>query len=139
MNCKVISTGSKGNAVVLNNIILIDCGVSFKALKDAYKSLKIVLLTHIHSDHFRKSTIKRLAADRPTLRFAAPEWLYESLIKCGADDSNIDVVEIGKIYGYGAFKISPVKLYHDVDNVGYRIFWGEEKAFMRQIQERLTE
>lgn len=129
MRCNVISSGSKGNAVVLNDVILIDCGVSFKALKDVYRDLKIVLLTHIHSDHFKKSTIKRLASERPTLRVAAPEWLYESLIKCGVEDSNIDIVEVGKIYDYGTFKISPVKLYHDVDNCGYRLFLGEEKAF----------
>ena len=128
MNCNIISSGSKGNAVVLNGVILIDCGVSFKALKDVCRDLKIVLLSHIHSDHFKKSTIRRLAADRPTLRFAAPEWLYESLIKCGVDDSKIDIVEIGKIYDYGAFKISPVKLYHDCPTCGYRIFLGEEKA-----------
>lgn len=129
MNCNVISSGSKGNAVVLNDVILIDCGVSFKALKDVYRGLKIVLTTHCHSDHFKKSTIKRLASERPTLRFAAPEWLYEGLIKCGVDDSKIDIVEIGKIYDYGAFRISPVKLYHDVENVAYRLFVGEKKAF----------
>lgn len=49
MDCEVIASGSKGNAVVLNKNILIDAGVSFKALKDVYKDLKIVLLTHIHS------------------------------------------------------------------------------------------
>lgn len=128
MNCNIISSGSKGNAVILNDIMLIDCGVPFKTLKDVYRDLKIVLLSHCHSDHFKKSTIKRLASERPTLRFAAPVWLYESLIKCGVEDSKIDIVEIGKIYGYGAFSISPIKLYHDVENCGYRIFWGEEKA-----------
>ena len=29
---------------------------------------------------------------------------------------------MGKIYDYGAFKVSPVKLYHDVPNFGWRIF-----------------
>lgn len=70
-----------------------------------------------------------MASERPTLRFAAPEWLYESLIKCGVDDGKIDIVEIGKIYDYGAFKVSPVKLYHDCPNIGFRIFVGEEKVF----------
>ena len=68
MNYNIISTGSQGNAVVVDEIILIDCGVSFKALKDVYKKLQIVLLTHIHADHFKRSTIKRLAKQRPTLR-----------------------------------------------------------------------
>ena len=49
MEYEIISTGSQGNAVVLEKYILIDVGVSFKALRKVYKSLKLVLLTHIHS------------------------------------------------------------------------------------------
>ena len=43
----IIATGSKGNAVVIDQKILIDCGVSFKALSKVYRALKLVLLTHI--------------------------------------------------------------------------------------------
>ncbi len=49
MNVNVIKSGSSGNAVQVNSFVLVDCGVSFKTLKDVYKDLKIVLLTHIHS------------------------------------------------------------------------------------------
>ena len=128
MNYNVISTGSQGNAIVLNKIILLDCGVPFRDLKDVYKDLKIVLLTHIHGDHFNKTTIRRLAAERPTLRFACCDWLLPVLIGCGVQKKNIDLLKVGKIYNYGAFKLSPVKLYHDVDNCGWRIFVGSEKA-----------
>lgn len=125
----IISTGSKGNAVVLNDIILVDCGVSFKALKEVYKDLKIVLLTHIHSDHFNRTTLRLLSEARPTLRFACCEWLVTPLLETGVSKHSIDVLEIGKIYNYKAFKVSPVKLYHDVPNCGYRLFFGKEKAF----------
>ena len=128
MNYKIIATGSAGNAVVLNDYILIDCGVSFRTLSEVRKGLKIVLLTHTHSDHFNKTTIHRLAAERPTLRFACCEWLLPELLACGVSERNIDVLKIGKVYNYGAFKVSPVKLYHDVDNCGWRVFAGEEKA-----------
>ena len=36
---KVISTGSKGNAVLLNDEILIDCGVPFRELEPYCKGL----------------------------------------------------------------------------------------------------
>ncbi len=39
----IIATGSKGNAVKIDDI-LIDCGVSFKKLKDVYKHIRLVLL-----------------------------------------------------------------------------------------------
>ena len=128
MNYNIISTGSQGNAVVLNDCILIDCGVSFKALKEVYKGLKLVLLTHLHSDHFRPQTLKRLADERATLRFGCCQWLVKPLIEAGIPKQNIDVYEIGKIYDYKAFKISPIKLYHNVENCGYRVFASGEKA-----------
>lgn len=115
---QVISSGSEGNAVIYNNAIMVDCGVSLKALQEVKRSLKIVLLTHKHSDHLKIRTLQRLQAERPTLRVACGAFLLEDLpcIK------NIDVLQVGKIYDYGAFKVSPVKLYHDVPNFGWRIF-----------------
>lgn len=128
MNYNIISSGSKGNAIVLNRFILLDCGVPFRDLKDVYKDLKIVLLTHSHGDHFNKTTIRKLAAERPTLRFACCSWLLSDLYQCGVSVHNIDVLEIGRIYNYITFQISPVKLYHDVDNAGWRVFMNAEKA-----------
>lgn len=128
MTYNVIATGSAGNAVVVNEFILIDCGVPFKALEGVYKALKIVLLTHIHGDHFNRTTISKLAKERPTLRFACCEWLVAALVACNVPKRNIDVLKVGNVYDYKAFKIAPVKLYHDVPNAGYRIYVGEEKA-----------
>ena len=115
---QVINSGSEGNAVIYNNAIMVDCGVAFKALEAIKRSLKIVLLTHKHIDHLKIRTLQRLQAERPTLRVACGDFLLEELpcIK------NIDVLQVGKIYDYGAFKVSPVKLYHDVPNLGWRIF-----------------
>ena len=128
MDYNIISTGSHGNAVVLNDYILIDCGVTFKALQEVYKALKIVLLTHIHIDHFNPTTIKTLARERPTLRFACCEWLVQPLVESGVNKSNIDVLATGKIYDYGAFRVSPFELYHNVPQTGYKVFLGAEKA-----------
>lgn len=125
----IINTGSKGNAVVIGGTILVDCGVPFSALKGVYRDIKIVLLTHIHVDHFKPSTIRMLTQKRPTLRFACGKHLVEDLLESGVNPSNIDVLEIGKKYDYGAFKLVPVKLYHNVPNVGYRLFIGQEKVF----------
>lgn len=121
MNYKIINSGSDGNGLVIEDIILIDCGITFKKLQDYYKKLKIVLLTHIHKDHFNKATIKRLASERPTLRFACCDWLVKELVECGVEKKNIDVLKIGKIYDYRDFKVIPIKLYHDVEQCGYKL------------------
>lgn len=128
MNYKIISSCSTGNAVIIKDIILIDCGVTFKRLEKYHKKLKIVLLTHIHGDHFKKATIKRLAQERPTLRFACCEWLLKPLLECGVDRKNIDVLQIGTKYDYRLFKIVPIKLYHDVPQCGYRVLFNNYKV-----------
>lgn len=128
MNYKIISSCSTGNATIIRDIILIDCGVTFKRLEKYYKQLKIVLLTHIHSDHFKKETIRKLAQERPTLRFACCEWLLQPLLECGVLRKNIDVLQIGTRYDYKLFKIVPIKLYHDVPQCGYRVLFDDYKV-----------
>ena len=128
MNYKIISSCSTGNATIIRDIILIDCGVTFKKLEKYYKQLKIVLLTHVHQDHFNRSTIKRLAQERPTLRFACCEWLLQPLLECGVERRNIDILQIGTKYDYKLFKIVAIKLYHDVNQCGYRILFDDYKV-----------
>ena len=127
MNYKIINSGSDGNGMIIEDTILIDCGISFKKLNEYYKRLEIVLLTHIHGDHFNKKTISKLAIERPTLRFGCCEWLVKDLIECGVNKKNIDVYETGKTYSYKTFKVIPIKLYHDVPQCGYKLRLGVNK------------
>lgn len=129
MTYDVLGTGSTGNAVIINDNIMIDCGLPYKSIRSNVRKLKIVLATHAHSDHIKKATVKKLAKDRPSLRFACCDWLVQVLVDCGVNKSRIDVLEIGQLYSYGTFEVSPVKLYHNVPNCGYRIFIGDEKLF----------
>lgn len=127
MNYKIINSGSDGNAVLVDDTVLIDCGVTFGKIEQFYKNLKLVLLTHIHSDHFNKNTIKRLARLRPALRFGCGEWLREDLLELGIEFSRIDVYKFGTTYNYGSFGVENFELYHDVPQCGYKIFYKEKK------------
>lgn len=127
MNYQIISSGSHGNAVIIEKFILVDCGVSFKKLTPYYKDLKIVLLTHIHSDHFHRSTIKRLAKERPTLRFACGKHLLNDLLNCEVLPQNIDLIAPGNTYHYKRVLIEPVELVHDVPNYGYKLLINDKK------------
>jgi len=120
----VLSTGSKGNCVIYHDTIAIDMGVSYSMIKNYQNDLQLVLLTHIHGDHFNLATIKKLAFERPTLRFACGEFLAEYL----QGIKNLDILKAGVIYDYYCFKVSPVTLYHDVPNFGYRLYKGEHKT-----------
>lgn len=125
----VISTGSQGNAVIVNDFVLIDCGVPYKAIEPHIRQIKLVLLTHIHSDHFRPSTIKRIHDERPTVRFGCCHWLVRPLIQAGVSPENIDVLKIGTLSGYGLCNVIPVPLSHDVPNCGYKIHFEIGKVF----------
>lgn len=118
---EIIATGSDGNAVVINDIVLIDCGVPFKALKPYYKKLKLVLLTHIHADHFCRRTVRRLAEERPLLRFACGRWLAEPLVSCDVRKTNIDILDADIINNYGVCNVIPFYLVHNVPNFGYKL------------------
>lgn len=144
MTFNVIATGSTGNAVVINDSILIDCGVPYKALEPVKKDLKLVLLTHAHGDHFKTHTARMLHMDRPGLRFACCEWMAERLLLDWIDKRVIDVLEPRTIYSYYVgidqrVEIMPEKLVHDVPNCGYHISFcgGWSNTFRNDSKERL--
>ena len=129
MQCEILATGSAGNAVVLGETILIDCGVPYKLLAPYVPALQLVLLTHIHSDHFRRPTIKRLAMERPRLRWGCGPWLVQPLDELGVSRRQIDMLRDGCTYQYGSrVVVSPVPLVHDVPNQGYKLRIGRERC-----------
>lgn len=133
MRYEVIQSGSDGNATVVNGNILVDCGVPYYKLLPYARDLRLVLLTHQHSDHFNRFTIRRLAKERPTLRWACAEWLVYYLLAAGVDIRNIDVIETdGSVYLYN-FKepvsIKAERLNHNVPNCGYHVWTGGDRLF----------
>lgn len=127
MNYEIINSGSDGNCTIVNEILALDMGVSYKKLAPYRANLKLVFISHIHRDHFNKTTVKLLARNRPTLRFAVGSYLVEELLKCGVSKKNIDVLELNNVYDYCKFKIFPIRLYHDVPNFGIKVFWNDKK------------
>jgi len=125
----VIQTGSQGNAVIVQDHILIDVGVAFVKVEPYLKDIKLVLLTHKHSDHFRASTIRRMAHDKPLLRFAGGPWMAKPLVDAGVAKSQIDVLNPRIAYNYGICNVIPFPVLHDVDNYGYKLHFKQGKVF----------
>ncbi len=122
---KIIATGSSGNATYLSPYrTMIDCGVPKKDLgKDVFKNVSLILLTHCHSDHFNKRTIKAFGSQRPSVRFGCGEFLVPLLLDCGIKPQQIDVYEPRKAYSYGSLGLilETVSLTHNVPNIGYKL------------------
>lgn len=133
MICNVIATGSQGNAVLLNNEVLIDCGVPYKLLAPYVSGLRLVLLTHRHGDHFNPTTIRRLHKERPTLRFGCCWWMMGQLVAAGIPLRVIDVYftesdTAFNEYDNGRVIVLAFPLLHDVENCGYKICIENETA-----------
>lgn len=88
------------------------------------KKLRLVLLTHQHSDHFRARTLQYIHEQRPTVRFLVPQWLLKPLLNIGISRSVIDSLatpDEGVFYTQlGSFYMTPTP--HDVPNCAWHIF-----------------
>ncbi|MEB5757438.1 MBL fold metallo-hydrolase [Mammaliicoccus sciuri] len=113
MNYKIISSGSKGNAVIINDV-LVDCGVAFKTLKDELYDIRYLLLTHIHSDHVKAGTLKSIKTKFPHITIIGNYQVHESygvdlIINAGFPLNTED-------YIFNAFECN-----HDV--ITYGFYW----------------
>ena len=125
---RIIKTGSSGNCVIFDNRIAIDCGIPYKDIEPYKKSLQVIFYTHVsHSDHYNKSTLRLLQFERPALRVGCSGHDSEILKANGV--KNIDVLNIGQLYDYASFKVCPIKMYHDVPCIGFRLFINGKKIF----------
>lgn len=116
--------------MIINGLILIDCGVPFRALSTNARALKLVLLTHIHGDHFKPRTAAALHRERPALRWGCCEWMVGPLLEAGVDKRMIDVLTPGHCFVYqGLGTVMPERLVHNVPNCGYHIWMGVEALF----------
>ena len=121
MTYNILGSGSSGNATIVFDHILIDCGVPFSRIAAYAKEIQLVLLTHEHGDHFKASTVRKLHEWRPTIRWAACSWMIHLLTDAGVDARHIDVLEPDVAYEYGQFWIEPFRLQHNVPNCGWKI------------------
>lgn len=121
MDYKIIGTGSKGNALLLDGWMLVDCGLPYKAIEKYAAGILLVLLTHNHGDHFNRTAVRRLASEHPKVRFCAPAPVLPDLAGCGVDPKRIDIAKPGERLLYATADVRTFPLVHDAPNVGYRI------------------
>ena len=127
MKYRIVNSSSQGNCTILEHKIAIDMGVSYTKLGKDLSLIKLVLLTHRHSDHFRKVTLSKLAFNHPTIKFVCMDYLVPELLDY-VPKRNIFVIEPNKKYDLGLCKISAFPLKHDVPNVGWKVEINGERC-----------
>lgn len=133
MTYEIIETGSKGNAIVVNNYLLLDCGLPYKKIQNYLDKIKVIFISHIHQDHLNKTCIRKLSYEYPSIKYICGYYLVSHLVKCGVKPKNILVLDIGKWYNIGIFKVKLDSLSHDVLNCCIHIEFKDKTKLLYAV------
>ena len=76
LDYNIIASGSSGNAVRIENI-MIDCGIAFKKMHEELYKVDTLLITHSHGDHIHGSTYEAIRSQFPRIKtYANPDVAY---------------------------------------------------------------
>lgn len=128
-------SGSSGNASYISDgrtNILIDCGMSGKALKEALDKIDAdpcdidaILITHEHSDHVKGVGVVSRRYDIPIY---ATENTHAAMNIGKIREENIKIIKANTEFCINSIGIKSFSIPHDAaDPVGYSFFMGEEK------------
>ena len=129
INADVVRTGSSGNFCVIENSVAIDAGVPYKVVEPYMDRIKLLLLTHEHSDHFKPSTIRRMALEKPLLKIGCGPFLAKNVLDAGVRMNQIIVMHPRMVYECGIVNVIPEALFHDVPNYAYKLHFPKGKVF----------
>lgn len=127
MEYEILGTGSSGNCIILNKNIMLDCGLPYKQIKPYLKEIKLIFISHRHSDHLNKSTIKKIAYEHPNIKFLVGFYLVDTLLELGVNKKNILTIELEKWYNIGIANVKLEALFHDVPNAALKLQINGEK------------
>lgn len=129
MKYNVISSSSSGNAIIVEDKILLDCGVSYTKLKPYLKNIKLIFISHVHKDHLLPTTIKHIAYNYPTIKFlTGSEEVVKKLVECGVNKKSIFILKPRKKYDLGLIKAKLEPLEHDTPNYALMFEYGFKKC-----------
>lgn len=123
MKNNVIASSSAGNAILLGNGILLDCGIPYSKIKPYLKNIKAIFISHLwlHLDHCKDSTIKKIAFEYPNIKFITNEVNTTHLVEIGVNKRNIFALKLEKWYDIGICKVRLDYLIHDKPNCSLKI------------------
>ena len=119
MQYNILGTGSSGNCIIVNDNIMLDCGLSYSKIKKYLKNIKLIFISHRHTDHLNPTTIRQLSYNYPTIKFVYNEkdlYIFDILFNNGVDLRNMYSISQYRWFNFGLCKIKLEELQHDVLN-----------------------
>jgi phosphoribosyl 1,2-cyclic phosphodiesterase len=133
MNITILASSSKGNCIQIDDgatRLLLDAGLPFPEIKRRLNfqtsSLSGALITHSHADHSRGC--------RDMLKAGIDCYMSESCAHdLGLNGHRVHILKHRRTeplsqFAVGTWAILPFKVVHDVENVGFLLVSGQEKA-----------
>lgn len=125
-----LSSGSKGNCTLIRNndeLILIDCGISFKKLKEKLLELDLheemisaIFVTHEHVDHVSGL---RVTSNKLNIPVYCNQNTGMFLRRKERAPEDMSFFENGSTVNVNQFSVEPFSVPHDgVDTVAYNVF-----------------
>lgn len=131
LDYKVLATGSKGNAVRIENI-MIDCGIPFAKMKEELYKCNTLLITHSHSDHVKPQTLMRIMSEFPRIQiYGNPDVAYQYHVNTILGTQRIRLKGKREIY------VTPIDGVHDVPvkmfdiefrDIDVEVFYGTDTS-----------
>ena len=119
MKYEIIGSSSKGNCIVVEDILMLDCGVSYTRIKPYLKKIKLIFISHIHKDHLLPSTIQKIVYNKPTMKFVTgSKQVARKLDELGVNRSNIIFLYNFSWFDLGIIKLKLEPMHHDSENCG---------------------
>lgn len=122
---KILASSSKGNCYRYFNV-LVDIGVPYKTIEKELKEINVICLTHRHVDHLNIDTLRKVIEEFNHIKIVAPTYLVE-VIENIVPKERLIVQDVGYTLNLGVFSLTSVKLYHDVQNIGYSLIFKHIK------------
>ncbi len=123
---EVVKSGSSGNCVVIENI-MIDCGIAYTQIREYLYGVDYLIITHIHGDHLKDTTYKKIRKFFPNITTISNWQVSQKL------NGDVDVViDWGESETVGEYTFESFEAIHDVVNSGY-VFSIEKEGEQYEI------
>ena len=120
MKYNIIGSSSKGNSIIVENVLMLDCGVSYSKIKEYLPKVKLIFISHVHKDHLNPTTVQKIAYNFPKIKFLTGSTeVVQKLVKSKVPMKNIFYIETingSRWFDLGIISIKLEPLEHDVEN-----------------------
>lgn len=123
MDYKIHYSGSTGNCATLKTNdgvkFMIDAGMPYSRIKNHLKDVEVLLYTHKHGDHLKKSTYNQIRLNHPSIMIIGNHDVNTQVMAWGLPALNYVINSDTPHFWLNETKVTPIENEHDVECYGF--------------------